>query len=704
MATNWKRIFSLLNDDPPKESIIEFSEQNPWHPDEITLAEKISSDLLTYEGKNKLEILALLSPSMEPGKLILDYFDLIMSFLVKPSDLSQVDMVTTIAINALQTHVPSNSIYESRLTMAARKFLGEYVKEREQRWSTFAKLSLKDSTYNYRIPLDPARIPRLECVVFAFGMSKPLIFYDLLNELAMNFETRLSAFMLLKTFLIVEGAPTYYLIDSQLLETVTLSALNDTDVSVYLTSITILSIFLPIVSIKAVSKLDDLIAILINAIKWEIWYPIVLEQASKYLNASQFLTDTTQSDAIDSELKDIDTILLGYSLNAVRNSISQFFTVMYGMFPCNTLSQLSLFLKTGTYRQPHKSIKFQQASDHFKVYRETVMKSNNVDEIQTSQDRIKALLECHKFHPYWLLNDPQTERDTPWFSSKEASEIIIYCFDLRIEEKLAAVDSKLEIFKDFRTIEDVSAAILQINNFLHGPIMESRLPLKQEVKNMELEPVIFLKVYYIILMNEGFFKECMRQYHIMHIRNLRKQQIENQFHMSQLENMELKFAAAKVELENSQAEKRRLKSELELVTLRQATTEFDLNLKIQSINTKLKLQANRLTNEINSTQLANKNLEKANEKVSTLNQQINEFEQAISMMESKLAIVNQENLDLKSQLMAKENLLPDSNVVDRVLLDQTNMRLLSLNVINKSLSDEVAKLKLDLMYLIFIER
>ena len=31
-----------------------------------------------------------------------------------------------------------------------------------------------------------------------------------------------------------------------------------------------------------------------------------------------------------------------------------------------------------------------------------------------------------------------------------------------------------------------------------------------------------LKMYYFILLNENFFKECMRQYHMMHIRRMRK--------------------------------------------------------------------------------------------------------------------------------------------------------------------------------------
>ena len=58
--------------------------------------------------------------------------------------------------------------------------------------------------FTLKISLDPSRIPKLEYVVFSFGMGKPLLFYELLNDMALDISSRLQAFLLLKSFLILE--------------------------------------------------------------------------------------------------------------------------------------------------------------------------------------------------------------------------------------------------------------------------------------------------------------------------------------------------------------------------------------------------------------------------------------------------------------------------------------------------------------------
>jgi hypothetical protein len=270
----WKQLWTSLHDsklDP--EQLQRFAEQNPWDPLESQeLSDKIISDIQQIE-KN-LWLLNLVQPMVEPGTLLLNNFTFFTNILLNSKDLAQVETCCQLIHKCFKTHMDSDSIYQQRLTQAARQFLELFVKQTNLRWTLFQEKDIFDD----HIALDPIHIPRLEYCIFSFGMSKPLIFYGLLNELGMSPQTRLHCFTLLKVFLILEDAPTYYLIDSDLYKTVIESAVCDDDVSVFLTAITILTILLPIVAVKAVKHLENLTNIMIKAIKWDVTWPFVLQK------------------------------------------------------------------------------------------------------------------------------------------------------------------------------------------------------------------------------------------------------------------------------------------------------------------------------------------------------------------------------------------------------------------------------------------
>jgi hypothetical protein len=132
------------------------------------------------------------------------------------------------------------------------------------------------------------------------------------------------------------------------------------------------------------------------------------------------------------------------------------------------------------------------------------------------------------------MNDTAKERESPWFMNKEASEIAIKCFSMR----------KKEIIQDFQwktgeptTLADVAQTIVDLNRFLYGPLYQTHIPEDNSYQKQYLDPAAILKVFYVILINECFFKECMRQYHVMNIRESRKLEISSQFQLSRIENM-----------------------------------------------------------------------------------------------------------------------------------------------------------------------
>jgi hypothetical protein len=274
----WKQLCKTLQQDPQFdwESIQTFSEHNPWDENESQeLSDKIANDIQSYSG-NKMKLLQALAPALEPGRLLLDHFSYLCSKLLDPDDLATVEIASDIVRRCFTAHLDAESPFQSRITTAARQFLQVFVAETNSRWTAFENIAHRKSIFDDQIALDPIHIPRLEYAIFSFGMSKPLVFYDLLYELGMDPSTRLHCFTLLKTFLVLEGAPTYYLIDSDLYKIVIQSAVNDTDVPVFLTAITILTILLPIVAVKAVKHLDNLTWILMKALRWEIPWPTLV--------------------------------------------------------------------------------------------------------------------------------------------------------------------------------------------------------------------------------------------------------------------------------------------------------------------------------------------------------------------------------------------------------------------------------------------
>jgi hypothetical protein len=263
--TPWKQIYAKL-DDLSDVELESWASKNLWN-DAASKHEKISQDLLQVNTPDLLRIISCLAPSLHPVKLLQNYFTLLTSVLLDQNEsLERLNQCTKIATLALKTEDESLT---GDIKAFAKQFFGCLVKESKARWNTFEGIT-KGHPKKDQIALDPSRIPRLEFVLFSFGMAKPLIFYGLLNDLAKDPETRLQALMLLKTFLILEGSPTYYLIDSELYKTVIISSLCDTETSLFLTSVTILTIILPIVATKTVVHLDELISILVLALKFEL--------------------------------------------------------------------------------------------------------------------------------------------------------------------------------------------------------------------------------------------------------------------------------------------------------------------------------------------------------------------------------------------------------------------------------------------------
>jgi hypothetical protein len=266
------------------------------------------------------------------------------------------------------------------------------------------------------------------------------------------------------------------------------------------------------------------------------------------------------------------------------------------------LSQLIIHKKL---EDPFIMKEFVKVTDKLEEHRFKAM--NDIVDLESRiSSRIQILVESHKCHFQSIISNKESERNAPWFMNKEPSEIIVTCFSLFCDqtEQVTAEDS-LTFPKNFSTLEEVSSTVLRINTFLYGPTFQSHLPTKGSIESLALDPVILLKIFYIILMNEGFFKECMRQYHIMHIRTLRKQIISSHFEDSNVNAASIKSHSLEEEFRTVQKITDSLKLQLEAANQRHLQTEALLKQKIAD----LLIEVDQQAQTINHNQAVIKDLE-----------------------------------------------------------------------------------------------
>ena len=209
MATKWRDVLQQMDSMSDKDLEV-FANQNIWIAEatDQSRGDKMLADLQNYKGNGILRALFLLLPALNPIKVLEEYFDIFKNIFVDSytTELVKIDYATKICVAALKSHqyetIPA---LQDRLKVCAARFLNCFITETQKRWSKFGNIEAgKEEFITQKISLDPSRIPRLEYVVFSFGLAKPLLFYELLNDMALDMTTRLQSFMLLKTFLILE--------------------------------------------------------------------------------------------------------------------------------------------------------------------------------------------------------------------------------------------------------------------------------------------------------------------------------------------------------------------------------------------------------------------------------------------------------------------------------------------------------------------
>jgi hypothetical protein len=131
------------------------------------------------------------------------------------------------------------------------------------------------------------------------------------------------------------------------------------------------------------------------------------------------------------------------------------------MFPSNVNRAISTYIKSDHY-QKRLLTNFPLVADDLSVIRNKFIPI----QLQECHERIQNLVESHKIHYDSLKKDFIEERQSPWFMNVEASEIVIKCFQLRVEE---IGDKEFIADNEINSLNQLSDFVLKINRFLYGP-------------------------------------------------------------------------------------------------------------------------------------------------------------------------------------------------------------------------------------------
>ncbi|KAL2912830.1 hypothetical protein HK105_207717 [Polyrhizophydium stewartii] len=558
-------------------------------------------------------------------------------------------------------------------------------------------------------------LPVLERVLFDFGMDQPHVFYALLNELALSPATRLRALMLLKTFLVLEGAPTYYLIEAPLLETVMGASLVDTDAATLLTAVAILTVMLPIMSARAVPRIDGLIQVLVRMMQWELTFPAVLRMLDE-AEAALALREQGAAGGAPAAIKGAElsagaqlplplplpatakAALAVFTVDAARRVIDNLYTVVYGMFPANVIGRLQQILAPGSTLLERMLAQTRDAdrprlaavADPLAPLRRRAYDEVEMDEDERIKARITRLARDHRLHPDIITTTVARELQEPWFVRLEASEVMVRCMGLRADSHATPVapppmpmppPTSADPAGSDPAEENLRACIRQValmDRTLHAHMADWRGPLASRPDGdsdaseaadavpagpaassvLGRDGAELLRLHYFVLMNESFFKECMRQYHMMHIRQLRKMVYDKGFQEASVQNLHIRFKHQTLELTATRkAVGQMRRDEARMVDIHRKTKH-----EVERSNKEARHAVRQMQEQMQALQDASERLAAEREE---LVRRVAECERVISAQESLLLLARQE----REKLREYEAAVPELQA--RVLAEQS---------------------------------
>ena len=227
----------------------------------------------------------------------------------------------------------------------------------------------------------------------------------------------------------------------------------------------------------------------------------------------------------------VDEALKTLSVESIKRIVTRYFAVVYGMFPCNVMKYLQSNVDTSMTILIRGT--FEVREDPLNNYREAL--SNSLDWKSMVRAIIIELFQKHRYNPKSFGLNSESELQNPWFATSQAPSISIFCEELYIDQ---STHGKLDVAENVQNLKSVTETILKINKYLYGPAYQLNSSICTE-SNYHLHAGVVLKIFYLIVINESFFKESMRQYHVVNVKTIRKLDLRMRQEDSALRNFVL---------------------------------------------------------------------------------------------------------------------------------------------------------------------
>ncbi|KAL1921239.1 uncharacterized protein VTP21DRAFT_10955 [Calcarisporiella thermophila] len=330
----------------------------------------------------------------------------------------------------------------------------------------------------------------LEALLHAYGSAKPKEFFTLLNTYFLQSRFRLLVINLLSQFIRTQRLHLHDILETPLFESLLKSLQLDNSTTLTAINLSSLVMLTPQICTSLPPYLPQLFFIFARVLCWDYHQGVRDAEEADYSDPTLFATGTTSDireispetssarkkppipgwDRVDS----ISNLTVPFS----NPRAAPFFTVLYGLYPCNFLAFL---------RAPHEYLE-----------KAGFVPTEDID-IKGLHSRSLALLDRHIMHPSLILQDPISELtdDSRW-RGMEPADIVAQCvgFDLTNVASRVAFHQQANLDKREKKVDDFAAPNISSEKptgneqLLEGSKEKKESSIKEEPQNI---PVKFEK-------------------------------------------------------------------------------------------------------------------------------------------------------------------------------------------------------------------
>ncbi|CAG8437515.1 1711_t:CDS:10 [Acaulospora morrowiae] len=562
----------------------------------------------------------------------------------------------------------------------------------------------------------------LDNVLRNFGGAKTKDFFDLLNSYFVQQKYRLQILSLLAEFIRCQSLHIHLILETPLLDSLLTSLQKDTSTTLISLSLTTLIMLLPHICTPVVSYLPRLYIIFVRILCWD-----------KRNSSSMDYEDEVDDEVfVDSNYSPKEKKGDGWeqcdstfdNIPSTPPNCLHFFTILYGMFPCNTVKFL---------RDPIKWLEEKESNPLYTKIDNDVIRSRSL-----------PLLRRHTLHPNLVLSDSRKElSDTSRWMKLEPADVVAECMGLDMENTstssemedltkkvLEQVDSVadtgtekvrrtsqaislqeiMDVHQALKSGADIvvgddpwASKIISYSNSLTSPTDTSQLSVPS-ISNTKVNSSIpsspskpsalsssntqasisFLQREIMLLRNELNFELYLKQQHLQHIGRLHRDHVLDNRVEAESQNLYNTCRSLKSQLEQIQSAFNRQRDETSNIKKKHVQWADDLNTKLKKYREEKKewkTEMDKLEQQLREAKLTISVQEKQIEESNAREADTHKFQEQKRLMEAlvaqwhkmelKLEFGEAEIKQLKSLVSSQSRIIDDLKIKSESSLQNT---------------------------------